>query len=262
MKFHIVSLDPIPQILARGRRRPCRSSQSQANPAHGASKSSRKSRNNFRGLPRRPARGRPPRCGRSSKALSHRQPVPQERSRIQDTPPRFGPSSGAGSCRGTHAGIQDNTRSVCQPSLYQQPTSAAGAGRLAISATPDTAMANNMPERFIAFSFSNALLCGRRPNLSSAVTVTLLTYCTLGGRQDLGCWRMFHGLIPCSTGLISSHDAKVMTGDLLECSPSRARQGFASGRLRRLKIKGEAAVTTRPSDAAAEPETSEIIPAS
>ena len=46
---------------------------------------------------------------------------------------------------------------------------------------------------------------------------------------------MFHGLIPCSTGLVSSHDAKVMAGDLLECSPPRARQGFASGRLRRLE---------------------------
>ena len=56
-KLQYCSLGSIPRTLARGHRRPCRNSQFQANPAHGASTFSRKSRNNFRGPPRRLARG-------------------------------------------------------------------------------------------------------------------------------------------------------------------------------------------------------------
>ena len=137
-KLQYWSLDSIPRTLARGHRRPCRNSQFQADPAHGVSTSSRKSRNNFRGPPRRPARGslprrRPPRFGRSSEARVRLVPEarlrgPQVQSRRgtrfhrrnqdtprrnQDTPPRFGPSSGRGHFGGRirvsriiHAGMQ------------------------------------------------------------------------------------------------------------------------------------------------------------
>ncbi len=78
----------IVRILARSRRRPCRNSQFQANPAREAGTSSRQSRNDLRGRPHRLARGklphrRPPRFGRSSKARFRL--APEAHRRNQDT---------------------------------------------------------------------------------------------------------------------------------------------------------------------------------
>jgi len=111
-QYRTTSSDPIPPILARGRRRPCRNSQCRPILVHGASTFSRGSRNNFR---------RPLRFGRSREARSHRRlmlearlqgPLIRARSRI-----RRGTRSSSHN-RGTHTN-----------SCNQQDASRSGASR-------------------------------------------------------------------------------------------------------------------------------------
>ena len=93
---------------------------------------------------------------------------------------------------------------VCQPSLYQQLTSAAEAGPLVPSAAPNTVKANNMPGRFIVLSFSTLPFAGGARTFRAPGPLNALLR------------RVFHGLIPSSSRPIPSHDAKVLAVDLLE----------------------------------------------
>ncbi len=114
-------LASILQILARSRRGPCRNSQSQANPAHGAGTSSRKSRSDLRGRPQRPApqsspHRRPPRFGRSSKV---RFPLaPDAHRHSQDTRHK----DATRHCRSNLLHLLEPRRSLLEPHQTRWPT--------------------------------------------------------------------------------------------------------------------------------------------